>query len=223
MPGAINAGICGFKHLTCSQFVPCTSPNNVCYEPGYICVHHPLCHTHPICYPLSMAGEPFCPAITICGNHSKLLTFDDLTPKFAIQNGYNGINWDNSAVQLSNNARSGYTTATVSGNVTSHNVNGFPMTMRSANGALFTLNSAAVAAAWRDNLQLTVVGYRSNAVIASDTFIVQVFTVSYITFNGYSGLDTAIFSTLGGTVNPNTIGSNGGTHFAMDNLCLSFP
>ncbi|CAF1326761.1 unnamed protein product, partial [Adineta steineri] len=62
MPGAINAGICGFKHLACAGFVPCASSNNVC-KPGYICVYHPVCYTLPICYPVSMAGEPFCPTI----------------------------------------------------------------------------------------------------------------------------------------------------------------
>ncbi|CAF0980447.1 unnamed protein product [Adineta steineri] len=64
MPGAIEAGICGFTHLACSGFVPCASSNNVC-EPGYICVYHPVCYTLPICYPISMAGEPFCPTITM--------------------------------------------------------------------------------------------------------------------------------------------------------------
>ncbi|CAF0907960.1 unnamed protein product [Adineta steineri] len=64
MPGAINAGICGFKHLSCSGFVPCASSNNACHEPGHICVHHPICHTHPICYPISIAGEPYCPTMT---------------------------------------------------------------------------------------------------------------------------------------------------------------
>ncbi|CAF1481707.1 unnamed protein product, partial [Adineta steineri] len=63
MPGAINAGICGFTHLSCSGFTLCASSNNFC-DPGYICVYHPVCYTLPICYPVSMAGEPFCPTIT---------------------------------------------------------------------------------------------------------------------------------------------------------------
>ncbi|CAF1266076.1 unnamed protein product [Adineta steineri] len=158
----------------------------------------------------------------VCGNGSTLLTFDDLLSNTAIPNGYNGINWNNAYAILFNAAGvSGYPTGTVSGNLTSFNANGTPMTMTGANGTLFTLKSAAIAAAWKDNLQLTVVGYRSNVVIANNTFILQVFTVSYITFNGYSGLDTAIFSTSGGTRNPNVISNN--TQYAMDNLCLSFP
>ncbi|CAF0840051.1 unnamed protein product [Adineta steineri] len=159
--------------------------------------------------------------IPVCGNRSKLLTFDDLSSGEQIPNGYNGINWNNTYAQSIYYGANGYATGTVSGNSTSYNGYGNPMTMTGANGTLFTLNSAAVAAAWNDNLQLTVVGYRSNAVIANNTFILQVFTVSYITFYGYAGLDTAIFSTSGGTLNPNVTGT--GEHYAMDNLCLSFP
>jgi hypothetical protein len=44
--------------------------------------------------------------------------------------------------------------------------------------------------------------------------------VSYLTFNGYSGLDTVIFTTSGGTKDPAAASS--GTQFAMDNICLTF-
>ncbi|CAF1002532.1 unnamed protein product, partial [Adineta steineri] len=157
----------------------------------------------------------------VCGNRSKLLTFDDLPSNGLIPNGYYGINWDNEWVQHNDLPMSGYATSTVSGNNTSYNEGGTPMTMTGANGTLFTLNSAVIAAAWNDNLQLTVVGYRSNAVIANNTFILQVYTFSSITFYGYSELDSAVFSTSGGIQNPNVIG--GGEHYGMDNLCLSFP
>jgi hypothetical protein len=58
-----NRGICGFLWLTCSEFVSCGSPNHMCYEPDHICVHHPRCHDHPVCYPLSKANEQICPLI----------------------------------------------------------------------------------------------------------------------------------------------------------------
>jgi hypothetical protein len=83
-----------------------------------------------------------------------------------------------------------------------------------------TLYSLAVAAAWNDNLQLKIVGYNSNVVIRNNTYTLQVFTVSYLIFTGYSGLDNITFTTFGGTKNPIVNGS--GTHFAMDNICLSF-
>ncbi len=139
----------------------------------------------------------------------------------AIPSGYNNINWANGyTIAKYYYAVSGYNTGVVSGNQTSYNGGGSPMTMTNAISSFFTLHSAAAAASEYDNLQLTIVGYRSNVVIANNTFILQVLTVSYLTFSGYSQLDTAVFTTSGGTQNPNVTGS--GTHFAMDNLCLSF-
>jgi hypothetical protein len=80
--------------------------------------------------------------------------------------------------------------------------------MKSVKNKLITLYSAA---AWHDNLQLTVVGYNSNVLIVNN---------SYLTFIGYSGLDTINFTASGRTSNAGLIG--GGTHFAMDNIFLSF-
>jgi hypothetical protein len=97
---------------------------------------------------------------------------------------------------------------------------GSPMTMRSANSSLINLQSLAVAVAWDDILQLTIVGYNSNVTIVTNTYTLQVFTVSYITFTGYTGLDTIKFTTSGGTQNPVVVGS--GKHFVMDNIYLSF-
>ena len=92
--------------------------------------------------------------------------------------------------------------------------------MTSANGRLFTLNSAVAAAAWFDNLTLTVTGYNFNAIIRNQTFTLQVFTLSYLNFSGYQGLNAVVFTTSGGTRHLNVTGN--GAHFAMDNLCLTF-
>jgi hypothetical protein len=97
---------------------------------------------------------------------------------------------------------------------------GSPMTMTSANSSLINLHSLAVAAAWYDNLQLTIVGYNSNVTIVTSTYTLQVFTASFLTFTGYTGLDTITFTTSGGTQDPNVGG--GGEHFAMDDICLNF-
>lgn len=96
------------------------------------------------------------------------------------------------------------------------------MSMQTANGSLITLYSAAVAAAWMDNLQLTVVGYHSNAIIINNTFTLQVFTLSNLTFSGYQGLDTITFTTSGGTQNAVVNANLTGRFFGMDNICLSF-
>jgi hypothetical protein len=101
-----------------------------------------------------------------------------------------------------------------------YNSNGTPMTMTSANSSLINLYSLFVAAAWNDNLQLTIVGYKSYVVIVNNTYTLQVFTMSYLTFTGYTGLDKITFTTSGGT--KSSIATDPGKHFAMDNICLSF-
>ncbi|CAF2550865.1 unnamed protein product [Rotaria sp. Silwood2] len=63
MTAANDTGICGVLWLACSQLVACGPPNNVCYQPGHICVHHPRCFNHSICYPLSMTGQ-ICPPLS---------------------------------------------------------------------------------------------------------------------------------------------------------------
>ena len=49
------------------------------------------------------------------------------------------------------------------------------MTIQSANSSLINLYSLAVAAAWNDNLQLSIVGYNSNVTIVSNNYTLQVF------------------------------------------------
>jgi hypothetical protein len=151
------------------------------------------------------------------------VTFDDLpSTELSVPNGYNNINWGNGYYlnRYTIGNANGYYTATVSGNNSLYNGNGSPMNMRSANGRLFILNSAVVAAAWYDNLTLTITGYHSSSIIQNQTFTLQVFTASYLNFSGYSGLDTVIFTTSGGTQNPNVNGH--GRQFGMDNICLTF-
>jgi hypothetical protein len=156
----------------------------------------------------------------VCSNGAAILTFDTLNASTAVPNGYNNINWTNAYVYTNPTNTSGYYTGIVSRPNAINNKNGNPMTMTSANGSLITLNFLTVAAAWQDDLQLTVIGYRSDAVIVNNTYTLQVFTVSYLTFTGYTGLDNITFITSGGTENP--VVSGGGMQFAMDNICLSF-
>jgi hypothetical protein len=130
------------------------------------------------------------------------------------------MNWTNVYAYTVTTNTSGYYTGVVSGNTTSYNAYGDPSAMTSMNGSLFTLYSVAAAAAWCDNLQLTVVGYDSNTIIANNTFTLQIYTVAYIIFSGYSGLNTVTFTTSGG--NSSSGGTCTGRQYAMDNICLSF-
>ena len=161
-----------------------------------------------------------------CVTGKALITFDDLSleSQAPIPNGYRNINWNNADIALSTDPEigaSGMITVMISGNAAAFNERANALTMTGVNGSRFTLYSGAFAALWSDNLQLQVVGYRSNTVIANNIYILQVFNVLYITFAGYSGLDSVVFSTSAGTHNSDVLGS--GRHFGMDNLCLTFP
>ncbi|CAF1508231.1 unnamed protein product, partial [Rotaria sordida] len=43
--------------------VACKSPDNLCDEPNQRCIHHPLCHNRPVCYPVPRFNEQLCPPI----------------------------------------------------------------------------------------------------------------------------------------------------------------
>ncbi|CAF2961529.1 unnamed protein product [Rotaria sp. Silwood2] len=64
MAGANNTGICGFQWVTCSEFRACERTTNRCHESDHICIHHPRCHNHPVCYPVSMIDQQICPPTT---------------------------------------------------------------------------------------------------------------------------------------------------------------
>lgn len=61
MAGATDAGICGFLYTPCSELVACSFSNNLCYEPNHICVRHPRCFSHSVCYPISLIDQRICP------------------------------------------------------------------------------------------------------------------------------------------------------------------
>ena len=156
--------------------------------------------------------------IVVCPATATIINFDDISAE-AVPSGYNNLVWTNGKAYTTT-ASNGYYTGAVSRPNSVMNPNGTPMTIASANSQSFTLYSLVIAAAWYDDLQLTVVGYKSNIVIATSTFTLQVFTASYLSFSGFSGLDKVIFTTSGGTKNSAVTGS--GTHFSMDNICLTF-
>jgi hypothetical protein len=156
----------------------------------------------------------------VCVTDNSLITFDDQTAYAAVPNGYKNLLWTNAYVYTYSTNVSGYYTAIVSHPNIIYDGGANPVTLQTSTGLFFNLNSLAVAAAWYDNLLLHVVGYKSNVVIANNTYTLQVFTLSYINFTGYSGLDTVVFSTSGGTQNPVVVGS--GQFFGMDNICLNF-
>ena len=58
-----DTGICGFRWVTCTELIQCQSSSNTCSDPDHICVYHPQCYDHPVCYPISMIDQELCPPI----------------------------------------------------------------------------------------------------------------------------------------------------------------
>ncbi len=130
------------------------------------------------------------------------------------------ISWSN-AYALEYNCwgnPSGYYTVAVSRSIVMYGCGGSSTTMKSTKNSLINLYSLFVAASWYDNLQLTMVGYKSNVVIVNNTYTLQVFTLSNSTFIGYTGLDTIIFTTSDGTQHPSLPAS--GSFFGMDKIII---
>lgn len=143
------------------------------------------------------------------------MTFDDLSTGGPVPDGYHGIRWIN-AWYADKRIFGNY-----SGEYVSYNRNGLMMMMESAEkNKRFTFKSIAIAAAWNDNLQLEIIGYRDDTLITNHTFTLQVFAVSHLDFNDDTALDKVTFQTYGGTKNPHVYGF--GQEFIMDNICLVF-
>ena len=85
----------------------------------------------------------------------------------------------------------------------------------SAPSGTFTLNSGYFTAAWYDGLTIDVTGFNSGNQIDATSFAVNTSGPTLETFD-WSGVDSVVFHSSGGTQNPNLFG--GGTHFALDNL-----
>ncbi|CAF1017938.1 unnamed protein product [Adineta steineri] len=58
-----GVGVCGFLWVACAKLEPCdlSSAKKCSNENNTICVHHPRCHPHPVCYPTTMLDERICP------------------------------------------------------------------------------------------------------------------------------------------------------------------
>ena len=157
---------------------------------------------------------------------SDLITFDNLpTPGPSgslIPNGYGGLNWSDfyylngTTYQYQPN---GYNNGIVSPDNVA--LNGYGVTaMNSASGGTFEFNSAYFTGAWSDGLQVTVQGYNNSTLLDSVTFTVNTSGPTLETFD-WTGVNELVFSSTGGTHNPNFAQS--GTEFAMDNFVYSTP
>jgi hypothetical protein len=148
-----------------------------------------------------------------------VLTFDDLTPVVqfgTIHDGYGELDWSNMNYRNGNYIdapNTGYYTGLVSGDYVAYNSSG---AVASASNGTFDFTGAYLTAAWRDELQINVVGMQGAFVAFDQTVEVNTSGPTWFGFN-YEGIDELIFTSYGGAQNPDfTAGS--GAHFAMDNF-----
>jgi len=156
-----------------------------------------------------------------CQNGFKLIHFDDLpSNETLIPTGYQGLNWTNAgAFNVSKYGASGYRTVLTSTPNVAYNGGGNPMTIAvgpSANVKSFSIQSFIVAAAWSNNLQLLLTGYRGNIAVYNQTMTLQTTSKVLLSLNWIS-MTRMTFTTSGGL--SAGYGENG-NHVGIDNMCL---
>ncbi|CAF1627828.1 unnamed protein product, partial [Rotaria magnacalcarata] len=157
-----------------------------------------------------------------CPNGFTLIDFDEFSgvesplPPF-----YRGLEWTNLfVIDVSRYPESGYTTALSSGrNV---GVNGYGNFMSISAGIsssleAFSIKSFVAAAAWNNDLQLSMTGERSGLRVHNKTITLQVKSATNVVLD-WRNIDKISFKTFGGTAA--TLGHDD-THFGMDNLCIT--
>lgn len=143
------------------------------------------------------------------------LTFDDVPTFTDVGAGYNGFDFSNFfALDTTQYGPSGYVNGMISLNNVLYNAYGDPAAISSPTA--FQMTSAYLTGAWNDGLTVQVDGYKNNALIYTQNFIVDTAGPSFVHFNN-ALVDNVIFSSFGGTQG---VYEGGGNHFAMDNLTI---
>ncbi|CAF1507211.1 unnamed protein product [Rotaria sordida] len=93
------------------------------------------------------------------------------------------------------------------------------MTISAPAAATFNISLFTAAAAWNDNLYLSISGQQNGTTVYRQTITLQVTNASVVVLN-WTLIDSISFTTSGGTVNSMFAGTYSGTQFAMDNLCV---
>lgn len=160
-------------------------------------------------------------SIAATGNaYAEVINFDSLptTGAALVPNGYEGFNWVNFAYLTSAVAsNSGYR----NGLVSSPNVGfcGFdPASFTTVDDSAFTLTSLFLTGAWNDGLNVLITGTRNGFVVWTQSFIVSTAGPTLETLD-WTGIDTVLISTSGGTNNPNFGGS--GEQVVVDDITIS--
>lgn len=147
---------------------------------------------------------------------------DPNTDRNAVPANYSGFVWTNFNVVAPSliYPNSGYMALLNSGSehFVARNTPNLMTSIGSVPSQLFGVKSFLATGAWNNNLQLSLLGYRSGFVIYTQKVILQATTASIINLD-WTNIDRINFTSSGGT-------SAGyphyaGLHFAMDDLCLT--
>ena len=159
----------------------------------------------------------------------RVLTLDTIatnsnTRLSTIPNGYGGLNWVNGGLLNVTWERitygwNGYTTGLTSGIFVGFNSGSLQMTMSVPIGQYFQLNSISLAAAWRNNLALTITATKANAIIYRTVVNLQVASRTTLYTLKWPGIDKVTFDSANGTVYPNLAGTD--PHFAFDDIDIT--
>jgi hypothetical protein len=148
------------------------------------------------------------------------ITFDDLTQssQVAIPAGYGSLNWSNfyfMNVPDTTLRPSGYQAGMISAPMVAFNANGNPASILSP--VPFDLLSAALTAAWNDNLNLEVKAY-AGARLAYDRVLTLGATAPALVSFNFFGVDRVDFVPSGGTLHVGYSHAEPAEQFAMDNV-----
>lgn len=157
-------------------------------------------------------------AASLGAAHAGVVTFEGVSTRAAVPNGYGGLNWSN--FYTVNGADSfhvgtGYQHGLVSGTEVAFNSGGNPATVSASSAHGFDLGDAWFTGAWNDGLQIVASATFEDGTHASKTFLVNT-SAPIDEFFNWNGLASVTFVSSGGK--QNFALSGGGTHFALDNL-----
>ena len=151
--------------------------------------------------------------------HAAVITFDDLpaTELDAIPEGYHGFTWGESFfsnvsyIHKNTAPGSGYENGAVSGDYAAFNFLASTSLIKTTSGETFDFNGASFTSAWKDNTNLMVTGLLNNAVLFTQTIVINTSAAQWFDFNflGINALELKVWN-----YTPN----DGNDYYVMDNF-----
>ena len=157
---------------------------------------------------------------SISSSYGSVVTFEDegtlgLSP---IRDGFYGLNWGSFHAQKrpgDSQEDNGYYNGVVSGDYAAWSATN---TEINKSGSLFTANSLFITAAWRDDLEIRLIGNRGGKAFFDKTFRINDDVPTFVLLD-YIDIDELVLTSSGGIPNPNTLGD--GTQFVIDDFTFN--